>query len=188
MAVGDGVVAVTEFAGVARDLVLGLKYRNRRRAVAFLADHLVAVVTSRPDVITWAPTSRRRVAHRGFDQAELLARALARRLGVPCRRLLRRRQGADRPQTGLDRHERLASPGFEGRVPAGRPRVLVVDDVVTTGATLRAAVVALRGAGAGAVQCVAVAATPPWRDHPPVGSAVAWASSIASSAPVKARS
>jgi adenine/guanine phosphoribosyltransferase-like PRPP-binding protein len=63
--------------------------------------------------------------------------------------------------------------------------VLLVDDVVTTGATLHSAADALLAAGVGHVELAAVAST---QRRPPVGSLPAWASSIASSGPVKARS
>lgn len=154
-------VAAVSHTGVARDLVHGLKYRNRRRAARLLADLLASRlgdVAAEIDVVTWAPTSDRRRADRGYDQAELVARALARRVHRPCRRLLYRVHG--RPQSGRSRAERLAGPVFVAR-PSRRPRrVLVVDDVVTTGATLRAAARALHVAGADHVVLAAVSAAP----------------------------
>ena len=87
----------------------------------------------------------------------MLARAVAWRLGVPCRRLLRRTDGP--PQTGRTRAERLEGPAFVARRRV-KGAVLLVDDVVTTGATLRAADAALRAAGAETVHCIAAAATP----------------------------
>jgi competence protein ComFC len=155
--------AAMSFDGAVRSAILGLKFANQRA----VARHLAALLVRRLgldrgsaafDIVTWAPTSRQRLSRRGYDQAELLARATARRLGVPCRRLLYRTHGA--PQAGRGRAERLAGPKF--RVRQARPgvRVLVVDDVVTTGSTLRAAEAALRAAGVTEVTLVAVAATP----------------------------
>jgi predicted amidophosphoribosyltransferase len=146
--------------GPARRLVVGLKYRNARPVVAPLAERIAALVEPCSiDVVTWAPTSPRRIADRGFDPAELLARAVARRLRKPCRRLLRRRKGSG-PQTGRSRAQRLAGPAFDCRPLWRRPRVLVVDDVTTTGATLRAAANALIVGGAAGVTCAAGSATP----------------------------
>jgi predicted amidophosphoribosyltransferase len=165
VSVPGGVTAALTFHGVVRDVLVSLKYRNRRAAASELADLLVRRLGFTDpggapfDLVTWAPTSRRRVAERGFDQAEVLARAVASRLGVPCRRLLYRVHGD--PQTGRGRVERLAGPAFRARTaPARRWRVLVLDDVVTTGATLAAAAEALRAAGLVDVRLVAVAATP----------------------------
>jgi predicted amidophosphoribosyltransferase len=154
----DGVRVLLAYVGPARPLVRGLKYRNRRAALGLLADALAAhLVDLHPDVVTWLPALPANRRARGYDQAELLARRLARRLHVPARRLLVRR--GDRGQTGLGRTARLAGPDLTvpGRVPA---RVLVVDDVVTTGASLAAAARALRPAGARRVHGAALAATP----------------------------
>src|SRR5262245_12776141 len=65
--------------GLARQLVLGLKYRNARPVAKALAEHLVRQLgdATAIDVVTWAPTSARRIAQRGYDPAELLARAVA---------------------------------------------------------------------------------------------------------------
>ena len=156
--------SLTYDGDVAR-LIGAFKFGNHRRAARSLGVHLAHSVREggdRFDVVTWAPTSDGRRGRRGFDQAEEVARIVARELGLPCRRLLRRLTVTS--QTGRSRHERLAdAPRFVAReVPSGT-RVLVIDDVVTTGATLRAAASALRDLGAHTVE-VGVAATP--RPHP----------------------
>ena len=155
----SGVIAATQFVGLSKELVVGLKFRNRRR----LARHLAAQLGRRLDptqidIVTWAPTSRRRAHDRGYDQAELLARALAALWRKPCRRMLFRRHGP--AQTGRSRHDRMHGPVFVARPIRNPPRVLVIDDVVTTGATLHAARAALLAAGARSVVLAAVAATP----------------------------
>jgi ComF family protein len=157
-----GVVVAAPYSGRVRDVLLGFKYRNRRAVAAHLAGLVVNRVVAagvRPDVVTWAPTSARRRRQRGFDQAELVARQVARQLGRPCRRLLER-QADPSPQTGRQRAQRLHGPDFRAHPAVPAAHVLLVDDVVTTGATLRAAAAALRAAGASAVTPVAVAATP----------------------------
>lgn len=159
---GD-VIAAVPFAGRARDVLLGFKYRNRRQ----LAHHLAGLLVNRLiatgvvddlDVVTWAPTSRRRRHQRGFDQAEVVARRVAAQLGLPCRRLLEREAGPS--QTGLDRTSRLHGPTFRVSPAAAGRSVLLVDDVVTTGSTLRSADRALRQGGADHVVRAAVATTP----------------------------
>ena len=159
MVTSTGIVAATQFAGLGKQLVVGLKYRNRRRLAYHLAEQLSRRLDSTQiDIITWAPTSRDHVRQRGYDQAELLARALAARWRKPCRRMLFRRHGPT--QTGRTRAQRLHGPQFASRPLRRPPRVLVIDDVVTTGATLHAARAALLGAGARSVVLAAVAATP----------------------------
>jgi predicted amidophosphoribosyltransferase len=138
--------------------VVGLKNRDERARVSDFAASLARLVPSVPGlVVTWAPTSPARRRRRGFDQAELLARAVARRAGVPVVRLLTRPPGA--PQAGLGAGERRANPSF--RAPRRWPGpVLLVDDVATTGATLSAAATALRAAGATEVHGLVVARAP----------------------------
>jgi ComF family protein len=161
---GHEVFAAAPFTGRVRSVLLGFKYANRRAVAGHLAGLLVnrlvtAGVAGGVDVVTWAPTSARRRRERGFDQAELVARQVARQLGRPCRRLLEREPGAE-PQTGRDRAGRMHGPVFRARPLAPAGTVLLVDDVVTTGATLRAASAALRRAGAQSVVQAAIAATP----------------------------
>lgn len=179
MPLSTEVIAAVPFAGRARDVLLGFKYGNRRQLAHHFAGLLVNRLLAagvRPgdfDVVTWAPTSRQRRHKRGFDQAELVARRVAAQLGLPSRRLLEREGGV--AQTGLDRPTRLHGPVFRASPAAARQRVLVIDDVITTGSTLRSAAAALADEGASSVQRAAVATTPalvvasgydPTRNHP----------------------
>jgi ComF family protein len=159
-----GVIAAVPFTGRARDVVLSLKYRNRRQVArhlgGLLANRLVETGAHHDlDVVTWAPTSSRRRRQRGFDQAEEIARTVGRQLGVPTRRLLAR-SGPSTAQTGKNRSERLDGPAFVARPGLSGRNVVVVDDVVTTGATLLAASDALVQQGVRAVTLAAVASTP----------------------------
>ena len=158
----DAAVVAVAYEGIARRLILNLKYRNRRQVVAVLAELLAQrVMQSVPnivtdvDVVTWAPTSTARVRRRGVDQSELLARRLARVLDVPCRRLLIKT--STNVQTGASRDQRLRGSVYSARKPRVNSHVVVVDDVVTTGTILRCAASALHKAGARQVTCVAVA-------------------------------
>ena len=158
----DAAVAAVAYEGIARRLILNLKYHNRRQVVSVLVELLAQRVMQRIpniaticDVVTWAPTSTARVRRRGHDQSELLARRLAKVLDVPCRRLLIKT--STNVQTGASREERLRGSVFSARKLGVNSHVMVVDDVVTTGTTLRCAADALRKAGVCQVTCVAVA-------------------------------
>ena len=158
----DLAVVAVAYEGIARRLILNLKYHNRRQVVSVLVELLAQRVMQRIpnianvcDVVTWAPTSTARVRRRGHDQSELLARRLAKVLDVPCRRLLIKT--STNVQTGASREERLRGSVFSARKLGVNSHVMVVDDVVTTGTTLRCAADALRKAGVCQVTCVAVA-------------------------------
>ena len=151
--------AAWAYEGGPRALVLALKVGGLRGAAEPMGAAL-AVTCRRerlaPDVVTWVPARRRDISIRGFDHAEVLARALARRLGSPCRSLLGRR-GSQPDQAGLDRARRLVNlrDAFKARESVAG-RVLLVDDLVTTGATASACATALRRAGASGVDVAAV--------------------------------
>ena len=156
------------YSGSVREVVADLKWRGRRSAARALGAELArslleagvgggAEAALRVDLVTWAPTSDPRRRRRGYDQSELVARDVARRMGLPCRRLLIRETGPT--QTGLDRSRRLVNPRYRSR-RLDSSVVLLVDDVVTTGATLRAAATALMRGGALDVVTAAPVATP----------------------------
>lgn len=153
----DDCRALLAYEGAGRELVARLKHRNHRGALPGLAAAAASLVDpGEVDVVTWAPTTPRRRRARGYDQSELLARVVARRLERRCRRLLRRPDGP--AQTGRSAADRWAGPAFSARSVSGA--VLLLDDVVTTGATVAAATQALRVAGASRVMVLALARTP----------------------------
>lgn len=157
----DRCIAVLSYDGPARDVVARIKYRNHRAVLDGLASAMASTLgaeRARIDVVTWAPTTDARRRARGFDHAELLAVAVADRVGLDRRRLLRRRPGP--PQTGRSLQARRRGPDL-APVTAVTGHVLVIDDVVTSGATAAAAARALRRAGAGRITVLAAARTPP---------------------------
>lgn len=158
------IIAVGEFTGDLKERLTRWKFLGRTADTGVLAELVAGVLrdrfaTNAVDVVTWAPTSNRRRRERGYDQAEVLARAVARRLRLPSRHLLTRAPGS--PQTGRSRKERIReAPRFRARPTLRGLRVVVIDDVVTTGSTLRSAKAALTEGGYRVVLLVAVAATP----------------------------
>ncbi|MCU0309442.1 MAG: hypothetical protein MUE36_00660 [Acidimicrobiales bacterium] len=158
----DSLAALVAYDDRSRPLVVAVKYRNARSSLATLAPALAAMLpVLGPDAaVTWAPTTAARRRQRGFDQAELLARAVGRSGGRSggTRALLRRLDGPS--QTGRSAPDRRVGPAFTA-VDEVPDEVVVVDDVCTTGATLAAAAVALRDAGARVVHGAVLARTPP---------------------------
>jgi predicted amidophosphoribosyltransferase len=149
------------YGGPARAVVRRLKFGR----AAALADHMAAsIAASAPDgflanplVPVPSPARRRRV--RGFCHATLLAEALGRRTGLPVLELLER-VGCTGRQVGRARSQRLRTPP-RFSAPHGAPGpVVLVDDVITTGATLSACASALREAGCSCGRALAYARTP----------------------------
>jgi ComF family protein len=149
------------YAGLVRELVARGKYRDERAALRWFVPRLaraVAPVQADIDIVTWIPASAARREERGVDHGELVARSLAPLLHVPARRLLARERGS--PQTGLDARTRRNGPRLRATGEVGARRILVVDDVVTTGGSLGAAARALRASGARTVFAATIARTP----------------------------
>jgi len=110
------------------------------------------------DVVTWVPLSPKRRARRGYDQARALAVVVARQHGLPARPLLRRVRdlGPQARRAGADRREAMRGMFRSIRRDVAE-RVLLVDDVLTTGATASACASALQDAGAEEVSLLVAA-------------------------------
>jgi ComF family protein len=155
----DAAVAAVAFEGRGRDLVLRFK-DGGLRGLAATAAGLVATVCPAPqcDVLTWVPGDRWRTLRRGYHPARELAVGLADRWDVPSRPLLAAAP-IRRPQRGLDHvgRRRNVRGAFRAARELDGARIVVVDDVFTTGATLSACAAALRKGGARSVAAVTLA-------------------------------
>jgi len=164
----DGVAALGLLDGPLQLAVHKLKFRDRSELARPLGQALAAPVGTlpHPAAVVPVPLHRTRLSERGYNQAALLGAALALSLGVPVRHWLQR----PRPtaaQSALGRTARLNNlrGAFAVNAPAGVLQglhLLLVDDVLTTGATAQAAAEALRAAGASRVSLavLAVSTTP----------------------------
>ncbi len=158
----DRARAAASYEGPARDTLKSFKLRGERRSAREIARWMVppALSLGRADVLTWVPSTRRAEAERGFNPAEELAKRLARSLALPVARLLRKtRETAD--QAGLSRAERREN--LRGAFAACRrvpERVLLVDDVMTTGATVDGCAATLKESGAKRVTVATFARAP----------------------------
>ena len=151
------------FSGTVRKALHALKYAGERRIAPYVGAALArrwARAGAGGDVLVPVPASPDRVRDRGYDQAALIATEAGRRLGVPVLHALERTR-ATTAQFDLDRGERASNLDRAFSVPAlARADVVglwivLVDDVVTTGATLASCATALLDAGAAAVSAIA---------------------------------
>lgn len=131
-----------------------------------LTDHL----SQAPDLLTWAPLSSRRLRERGFDQARLLARRAGQRLNVPLVPTLKKVRHT-RPQSSLEgesarRANALGAYALLPQIDLAGKRVVLVDDVVTSGSTLSECARLLRQIGAAQVFCLTLAQAGPARREP----------------------
>jgi len=151
------------YEGALREALHAFKFSGKRALARPLGDlALEQCVASLPDGIDAAiavPLARERERERGFNQAALLAQRIAGRLGVPTRPRWLARVRATRPQSDLTAAERRANVrgAFQASPQVAGRHVLVVDDVLTTGATLRECARALHDGGARRVGVLTVA-------------------------------
>lgn len=152
------------YEGIAREALLRFKFRGARSAAegfgTLLAQCVAEVLPGEFDCVTWVPVSERRRRSRGYDQSYLLARETARLWETEPLRLLEKRRHTP-PQSGLGAEERRANIlGAYAAVNTDAirgARVLLIDDILTTGATLGECVRVLRGAGAAGTVCACLA-------------------------------
>ncbi len=158
--------AAARFSGVMRHLIHGFKYSDRHEAAGMFARLMQAAgaeLLRDADVLIPVPLHRRKLYQRRFNQSAVLAQILSRLTGIPadCATLLRTRHTAS--QAGLSQAERPANvsgafavrSGFASKIMTRR--ILLIDDVITTGSTLNACAQALLDAGAAQVDCLAIA-------------------------------
>ena len=146
------------YEGPVRSALYRLKFSGWRAVAQALGAAMAAIDDSGAAAVTWVPLGRRRRAERGYDQSRALAQVVGSRLGVPVLPLLRRVAETDPQARRAARDRRLAMRGaFEVRARPPPGRLLLVDDVLTTGATAAECAAALRRAGTESVSLLTAA-------------------------------
>jgi ComF family protein len=150
------------YDGALRDLIRVFKYGGVRTLAGPFGEMLARALPRdvRFDLVAPMPMHWLRRWRRGFNQADLLAEEIGRRSGLPVRRVVRKSKSTSR-QAGLTAAKRRANVASAFRVPDARAvkdrRILLIDDVLTTGATAGACAIALKRAGAASVTVLTVA-------------------------------
>ncbi len=160
-----GAAAAGRYDGLLRELVLQLKYGHRpvlaRPLGALMAARVRGGDAAGMDLVVPVPLHRKKFRERGFNQAELLARRVASRLHLALRNDVLLRTKDTQAQTGLDRSSRRKNVEKAFAVRNGADirgaRILLVDDVMTTGSTLSECASALKRAGASKVEVLVAA-------------------------------
>ncbi len=154
----DGIRALFQFHGVVRQAIHQLKYQNLRAIAGVLAQDLSDYLAESPvpgDVLVPVPLHGKRLRERGYNQSLLLAQGLGELTGLPvvadC--LIRRRHALPQARTATIEERRANVSGAFACVDSSLKgsRVLLIDDVSTTGATLDACAAVLKSAGAASV-------------------------------------
>ncbi len=151
-----GLRVVSRYEGVIRACIHKLKYEGQTRLavpLGFLLAQAYTFYGLRADVIVPVPLHAERLRQRGYNQSQLLAQECARHIGVPLNAALLVKTRATPAQVGLSFQERIlnVAGSFAASAPLHGQRIVLIDDVCTTGATLNACVEALRLAGAGEI-------------------------------------
>ncbi len=146
------------YEGASKELIKRLKYHQQRSVARFLGARLILPNHMQFDFVSFVPSDGKARRARGYNQAELLARQFAKSHDLPLQNTLLRKKHAR--QVDLSRKQRLEmiQDNFVsyGNSVVGK-NILLVDDVITTGATLRECAKTLKAAGAAKVWGVAVA-------------------------------
>jgi ComF family protein len=144
------VQAVTVYEFIAKDLVWQLKFQGTQAAAKEIAGLMVPLLPRQDALLVHIPTATARVRQRGYDQARLLARSISAQAKRPYLPLLARM--GQHHQVGASRHQRITQLAEAFRVTnesaVKDAHIILIDDVLTTGATLEAAAKKLRAAGA----------------------------------------
>ena len=158
----NGIRVPYEMEGTVKEAIHNLKYRGLKAATPELAELLANYLEEHPmpgEVLTPVPLPPRRLRSRGYNQSDLLAKELSKKLGLDIYESLLIRAKNNSPQVSASREERRENVqgSFRCDGPVDGRSVILVDNVATTGSTLSACATVLKAAGASSVWCLVLA-------------------------------
>jgi len=165
----NGAQAITYLQSPMRELIKALKYKKYPAIGQWLGEWVLDVIRPPPvDFISWVPLHATKQKWRGFNQSEIIARALAKKLALPCGNLIQKIAATSPQAQVLNKETRLThlnemfqlTPMFnksENLTWLKTKRILLIDDVITTGSTLNAVSLPLKTAGCLEVHGLAIA-------------------------------
>lgn len=159
----EGTVSALRYEGNARDAVLRFKFSGCHWFAdvfgELLADIVKMTLEGRFDIITWVPISKKRLRRRTYDQSELLAGVVGKQLGLPVTRTLKKTKHTKANSSLGDEKARQSNVAGAYEVLEGveNKRILLIDDILTTGSTLSECAKTLMLGGADSVVCATLA-------------------------------
>lgn len=158
-------LALADYDDITRQSIVKIKYKNKREYLDFYGEAICQrfssqILRMQADFLAPVPIHPERLKTRGFNQAQVLAEKLGPRLGLPVYGELLIRSKKTQPQKNLNSQERfknLKEAFFSAQLPEGKKRVILVDDIYTTGSTIEACTRKLKEAGASNVYFIVIA-------------------------------
>lgn len=149
----------TEYSGIAKDLVYKLKFRSARAAGATIAELMTDIIPILPSetMVVHVPTATSRRRTRGFDHAQSIALALSKKFKLNYQGVVKRTGQTRQVGAKRDVRQKQLENAYHVKRDLNGQRVLLVDDIVTTGATLETVAKVLKSAGAKQVDAVVFA-------------------------------
>lgn len=162
----DSATAAMEYDKNSSKIIWAFKFYGKRYISPFLSEYMIKRCNenfdAHFDAVTYVPLGKKRRRERGFNQAELLAREVAKALCIPCENMLVK-TGRNRAQHTLSRRERILNVkgvySADKRAAIAGKNILLIDDVLTTGATMNECAMALKKHGANKVCALSAAVT-----------------------------
>lgn len=154
----NGVITNFRMSGYMKELIYQLKYYGHRETAIFLSQHISPNLANlKIDLVTYVPATGKSQRRRGYNQAQILAKEVAKSMNLPLQSTLLRLRHTD--QIGLGRSQRFDSVkgNFLSRGNQIGKNILIIDDVITTGATLNECAKILKASGAKKIWGLAVA-------------------------------
>lgn len=155
-------VSAWRYSGAGKDIIHALKYENERRLAPVLARKLIDKLPPEEtfDFVTWVPLHRSKKTTRGYNQSEIIAKEIAVTKGLPAKKIIKKtRKTLDQNKLAMPKRQTNISDAFKlyGSMNISGKKILIIDDVYTTGATVNECCKTIRDGGAARIGVLTLA-------------------------------